>query len=55
MISAISVPTKSGLVRASYALLIVGLIIGTASYVFSPRASLLTAAVIFGWSQIGGL
>ncbi len=55
MISAISIPTTSALVRASYGLLILGLVMGTVTSVFSPRASLLAAAVIFGWSQIGGL
>jgi len=55
MISAISIPLTSALVRVSYGLLIVGLIVGLVTSVFSPRISLLAAAVIFGWSQIGGL
>ena len=55
MINAISLSNTSTLVRASYGLMIICLIIGTVSSVFSPKASLLAAAVIFGWSQIGGL
>jgi|KBSSwiStaDraftv2_1062776.scaffolds.fasta_scaffold62189_2 hypothetical protein len=55
MSSAVSIPTTNPLVRASYSLLIAALVIGTVTSVFSPRAALLAAAVIFGWSQIGGL
>lgn len=55
MSSAVSIPSTSGLVRTSYGLLIVGLVIGSVTSVFSPRIALLVAALIFGWSQIGGL
>ena len=55
MSSAVSIPTTSALVRASYGLLTLGLVIGTVTSVLSARASLLAAAVIFGWTQIGGL
>ena len=56
MSSAVSLPTTNPLVRASYGLLIAALVIGTVTFVFiGPRAALLAAAVIFGWSQIGGL
>jgi hypothetical protein len=55
MSSAISIPARSSLVRASYGLLIAGTIAGTVTSVFNPGTSLLAAALIFGWSQIGGL
>ena len=55
MSTAVSIPGTNGLVRASYGALIVSLVIGTITAVFSPRTSLLAAALIFGWSQIGGL
>lgn len=41
MTSAVSIPTTSALVRASYGLLTLGLVIGTVMSVLSPRASLL--------------
>ena len=43
------------LVPASYALLLVGLAAGMMVVPFSLHLALLPAAVIFGWSQIGGL
>ena len=55
MSSAFSIPSTNGLVRASYGLLIASLVIGAVTAVFSPRTSFLAAALIFGWSQIGGL
>ncbi len=41
--------------RASYAILVVGLAAGTIAMAFDLRLALLPAAVVFGWSQIGGL
>ena len=55
MSSAVSIPNTNPLVRASYGLLIAALVVGTVISIFNPRAGLLAAAVIFGWSQIGGL
>jgi hypothetical protein len=55
MIDASSISTPNPLVRVSYVLLIAVLSIGTMILPFGPRAALLAAAVIFGWSQIGGL
>lgn len=55
MIRASSILTPNPLVRASYPLLFVGLAIGLIAVPLSLRVALLPAAVIFGWSQIGGL
>jgi hypothetical protein len=55
MINAFSISTVNPLVRASYLLLFAGLAVGILALPFSARAALLPAAVIFGWSQIGGL
>jgi hypothetical protein len=55
MMSASSFSTLNPIVRASYALLFTGLAVGIVALPFSLRAALLPAAVIFGWSQIGGL
>ncbi len=43
------------LVRASYALLLVGLAVTATVVRFDLRAALLPLAVVFGWLQIGGL
>ena len=42
------------LVRASYVVLLSSLVAGMILTSFSLRAAMLAAAVIFGWSQIGG-
>ena len=55
MINAFSISTPNPLVRASYVLLFAGLASGAVTLPFGPRAALLPAAAIFGWSQIGGL
>lgn len=54
-IKAFPIQTLNPLARASYVLLFAGLAVGTMTLPFSLRAALLPAAVIFGWSQIGGL
>jgi len=43
------------LVPVSYALLLVGLAAGIMALPFSPHLAMLPAALMFGWSQIGGL
>lgn len=55
MMSAFSISTTKPFVRASYVLLFMGLAVGIMTIPFSLRAALLPAAVVFGWSQIGGL
>jgi hypothetical protein len=55
MMDAVSISNSNPLVRASYGLLVAGLVGGTIGFIFSPRMSIVAAAVIFGWSQIGGL
>jgi len=55
MTNAFSISTMNPIVRASYVLSFAGLVIGAVALPFSLRAALLPAAVIFGWSQIGGL
>ncbi len=55
MISAFSISTLNPLVRASYVLLSIGLAVGIAGIPLNLRLALLPSAVIFGWSQIGGL
>jgi hypothetical protein len=55
MINALSLSTLNPFVRASYVLLFAALSVGIMFAPFSPRAALLPAAVVFGWSQIGGL
>ncbi len=47
--------TISNLKRVSYTLSFLGLAVGLVVLPFNPRAALLPAAVVFGWSQIGGL
>jgi hypothetical protein len=41
--------------RADYALLFAGLVAGMVAAPFNLRGALLPAALVFGWSQIGGL
>lgn len=53
MRSALSI--SNPLVPASYALLLLGLAGGIMAVPFSLHLALLPAALIFGWSQIGGL
>ncbi len=48
-----SISNPFGLV--GYAVLVAGLAAGSLAIPFSPRLALLPAAVIFGWTQIGGL
>jgi hypothetical protein len=55
MISATPISSANPLVRYSYVLLTAVLSLGTFILPFGPRAALLSAALIFGWSQIGGL
>jgi hypothetical protein len=55
MMSAFSASTPNPILRASYTLLFIGLAAGILVLPFSRRAALLPAAVIFGWSQLGGL
>lgn len=55
MINAFPIPTPNPLARASYVLLFAGLSVGAMTMPFSLRVALLPAAIIFGWSQIGGL
>lgn len=55
MSNAYSIATPNPFSRASYLLLIVSLCAGTLLIPVAPRVALLAAAVIFGWSQIGGL
>lgn len=55
MSNAYSIATPNPFIRASYILLTVFLCTGTLVIPVAPRVALLSAAVIFGWSQIGGL
>jgi hypothetical protein len=54
MMNTSSLSTLNPLVRASYTLLLTALAVGIMAVPFSLRVALLAAAVIFGWSQIGG-
>lgn len=45
----------SHLRRISYALLFMSLVFGAVTVLLNARLALLAAAVVFGWSQIGGL
>jgi hypothetical protein len=47
--------SRNPFVRASYALLLSGLVVGIVAARFSLKAALLPAVLVFGWSQIGGL
>ena len=47
--------TKSRLDHASYLLLFACLTCGVAIVPFHTKLALLPAAVVFGWSQIGGV
>jgi hypothetical protein len=51
----ISTSPRKALVRTGYLILLIGSAVGLSVAAFSPRAALLSAAVIFGWVQIGGL
>lgn len=55
MRNATSNSTLNPFVPASHVLLSVGLAAGIMAIPFSLQVALLPAAVIFGWSQIGGL
>jgi hypothetical protein len=55
MINAFFISTLNPLIRASYVVLVAGLAVGLIAIPFSLQLALLPAAVIFGWSQIGGL
>jgi hypothetical protein len=41
--------------RASYTILAACLVVATVATLFDLRLALLPAALVFGWSQIGGL
>jgi hypothetical protein len=43
------------LTHITYALLGAGMICGSVALCFDVRLSLLPAALVFGWAQIGGL
>jgi hypothetical protein len=55
MINTFSASNLNPIARASYALLLIGLAVGILVLPFSLRTALLPAALIFGWTQIGGL
>lgn len=52
---ALSTSSLNPFVRLGYALLLAAFAAGMTTLPFSIRAAVLPAAVIFGWSQIGGL
>jgi hypothetical protein len=47
--------TISRITRFTWALLLASFVCGLVAVCFNVRLALLPAAVIFGWSQIGGL
>jgi hypothetical protein len=47
--------TERSIQRLSYGVLITCCVVGPVSLAIDGRAALLPAAVVFGWSQIGGL
>jgi hypothetical protein len=55
MLRNMTISKSSPFTRASYAVLVVGLTLGTVVMPFDLHLALLPAVLIFGWSQIGGL